>query len=117
MKTNPKFQEREAKQALKKLRPFRTSPPRLEGLVTKARDGSMCTYCPNTPAPYLAELNVGVLTLCAACLESARKVGNKRPGAAMDREKQEAMSRADDYKKERVTVSGGGANGTGSVRR
>lgn len=77
----------------------------------------MCTFCAGTPALYLAELNVGVLTLCGTCLESARKAGNKRPGAAKEREKREAKSRADDYKKERVTVSGGGANGTGSVRR
>jgi hypothetical protein len=93
----------------------RGARPRLEGDVTDAPSNNKCHYhahCSNS-AVHKASMNVGLIYLCQDCLAKAKEAAQKNPTAVADREKAESKSRSLEYKKNKLTLSGGGANGTG----
>ena len=89
--------------------------PRLEGEVTDAPLNYKCHFHPlcSNLAVHKASINVGTVYLCHDCLARAKKAAQKNPTAVADREKAEHKSRSLEYKKNQLTLSGGGANGTG----
>ena len=94
------------------------TPLRLESkpsLLAKA-SGGKCHKC-NSPAEYMANTNQGAnWKFCAKCLESAEAAGAKRPDAVKDREERDKKAMREEYSRNHVTISGGGANGTGGKR-
>ena len=91
---------------------------RLEGKVEACTNSHwLCVRCNATRPQHMAQLTSGWLPICADCLVLARKAQVKLERKVPLRDKAEKARRRLEYEKDKLTVSGGGANGTGRRAR
>lgn len=89
----------------------------LEGEVQACTDASLlCVRCSAAGPQHMAQLTSGWLPICAACLVQARGQQAKSAIKAKLREKAMRAQKRAEFLKSKLTVSGGGANGTGRRR-